>query len=142
MYRPKKDSPPPQETDERFPSGPWIGFWLQRHVAGRQWMRELNLRFRDGKVEGEGEDYVGEFVITGAYDLADGAARFFKTYVGSHTVIYDGMNQNDGQWLWGTWQIVAERGGFHIWPKGVDDPTRRRTGAEAEVPGELVGATR
>ena len=131
---------PPAETDERFPSGPWVGFWLQRPLAGRQWMREVYLRFADGKVSGFGSDWVGEFSFRGTYDLKTGRVALRKDYVGSHTVRYDGQNENDGQWLWGIWTLRdvlgSDRGGFHLWPKGVNDPTQPKLEAEADAPVE------
>ncbi|HXE53271.1 MAG TPA: hypothetical protein VN541_09665, partial [Tepidisphaeraceae bacterium] len=55
---------PATEVDPRFPSGEWKGFWLQRGLAGRQWM-SLVLQFVEGHVSGEGRDAVGEFLIRG-----------------------------------------------------------------------------
>lgn len=124
-----------EETDERFPSGPWKGFWLQRGLAGRQWMAGLHLRFAEGRVEGEGTDCVGDFVFSGSYDLRTGRVTMLKQYVGAHAVEYDGRNDNDGLWLWGLWRIRGfDSGGFHMWPAGVEDPTQRRLEAEEELP--------
>ena len=128
----------PPESDERFPSGPWQGFWLQRPLACRQWMRDLHLHFADGKVSGWGCDWVGPFTFDGSYELNTGIVRLHKSYLGGHIVDYAGQNENDGQWLWGVWTISfnADRGGFHLWPKGVDDPTTPRLAAEVEQPEE------
>src|ERR1041385_1646104 len=128
------------ETDERFPSGPWVGFWLQRGLTGRQWMRDLYLRFANGRVEGYGADCIGVFIVHGHYDLKDGKLTLYKAYLGSHTVIYRGENENDGMWVWGIWEIRSfDRGGFHIWPKNQSDPTQRRLKEELDVPiGEWV----
>ena len=48
---PKKERP--VESDDRFPSGPWKGFFLQPILPGRHWM-ELILTFREGVMTGEG----------------------------------------------------------------------------------------
>ena len=128
------------ETDERFPSGPWTGFWLQRGLTGRQWMRDLNLRFADGLVEGSGVDCVGPFDLRGHYDLETGQCSMRKTYLDAHSVYYEGRNDDDGLWIWGTWRLALDRGGFHIWPKGVDDPTQRRLHAEQDLPVEELEA--
>ena len=37
----------PFEPDERFPSGPWKGFFLQPPLRGRHWM-DLRLYMTDG----------------------------------------------------------------------------------------------
>lgn len=49
-----------------------------------------------------------------------------------------------GKGIWGTWEIssrslgyVSDRGGFHIWPKGMADPTGEELRAEERVPGEV-----
>jgi hypothetical protein len=140
-----KPTPPADETDDRFPSGPWVGFWLQRRVPGRQWMRDLNLRFAAAKVEGSGADRVGPFAVTGAYDTDSGRVRLVKHYLSAHSLTYEGQNQGDGQWLWGVWTLrepqLFDRGGFHIWPKGVPDPTGQQLAAEQDVPAEELLAT-
>jgi hypothetical protein len=124
---------PPTETDSRFPSGPWKGFWLQRGLEGRQWMH-LTLEFVNGRVVGEGRDGVGEFVIRGSYELGEGRCTLTKSYPGSHDVDYRGANEGDGKWLWGLWRIRSETGGFHLWPKGEPDPTGSELKAAEPLP--------
>jgi hypothetical protein len=127
------------ECDSRFPSGTWIGFFLQKLLPGRHAM-ELILTFRQGAMTGEGRDWVGEFTIRGKYDLSDGRCHWTKRYVGKHDVIYQGFNEGKG--IWGTWEITAtkeyprQHGGFHIWPEGMADPTGHVLHAEADVPAE------
>ncbi len=116
--------PPAVETDERFPSGPWVGFWIQRGM-GKQKM-SLSLTFIDGHVTGEGRDVVGRFSFVGTYDLTNGHVRMTKYYQNAHNVEYEGANDGDGKWLWGVWEVGRDRGGFHLWPEGEDDPTQRR----------------
>jgi hypothetical protein len=138
----RESSPQEVETDERFPSGPWVGFWMQGKTLGRQWMQNLWLEFREGRVKGGGSDIVGNFALRGEYEVASGSFTILKDYLGLHTVTYVGRNENDGNWLWGVWTIRAhDRGGFHIWPKGVDDPTvpRLRAAKQLQV-AEPVGA--
>jgi hypothetical protein len=124
------------ETDPRFPSGPWTGFFLQRLIPGKHRM-ELVLTFRQGVMTGEGRDWVGEFVIRGRYEISDGRCHWTKRYVGKHDVFYQGFNEGKG--IWGQWQITAReyasmRGGFHIWPEGMADPTGQTLHEEAEAP--------
>jgi hypothetical protein len=120
------------ETDPRFPSGPWAGFFLQRELPGRHQM-ELRLTFRDGLLTGEGRDRIGPFVVRGRYDVADGKCAWIKHYVGRHDVFYQGYNEGNG--IWGVWSIPPlYRGGFHIWPEGMGDPTRPELAEEADLP--------
>jgi hypothetical protein len=128
------------ENDPRFPSGPWVGFFVQGLLIGKQWM-ELRLSFCSGVLTGEGRDIVGQFAILGHYDVADGRCSWTKTYHGKHDVFYAGFNEGKG--IWGTWEIprgpasaMRLHGGFHIWPEGMGDPSDSRLAVEAEPPVE------
>ncbi len=111
------------ETDPRFPSGPWTGFYLQYWLPGRH-ETNVSLTFRQGQLTGWGSDVVGTYTVDGAYDRATGACQWTKQYDGKHAVGYRGVNEGHG--IWGVWQIpqmlglFVDRGGFHIWPEGVD----------------------
>ncbi len=138
------DQPNILETDPRFPSGPWVGYFLQKEFPGKHTM-ELRLTFANGAMSGDGRDWVGEFLVLGGYDTADGKCHFHKRYVGKHEVFYQGYNEGKG--IWGTWEInlpgygPAGRGGFHIWPEGMGSPTDDHLVEEADLPvteGELV----
>lgn len=122
------------ETDPRFPSGKWSGYFLQPQIPGRHLM-ELHLTFAQGVVTGEGRDWVGEFVVRGRYDLADGKCHWTKRYLGKHDVFYNGFNEGKG--IWGVWEIMPEngggRGGFHIWPEGMLDPSEPVLVEHAEI---------
>jgi hypothetical protein len=112
------------ETDPRFPSGPWRGFFLMAHLPGRHQM-DLLLNFRQGVMTGEGHDMIGAFLIRGKYNLDDGKCSWSKRYVGKHDVAYQGYNEGKG--IWGLWEIPPTwRGGFHIWPTAMGDPTSPR----------------
>ncbi len=137
-------SPVDLETDPRFPSGPWVGFFLQRQVPGKHLM-ELRLTFRQGTMTGEGRDWVGDFVIRGMYDLGDGRCHWTKHYIGRHDVFYQGYNEGKG--IWGQWEIPPEQnagvhyhGGFHIWPEGMGDPTDEHLTEEADLPAPVEDA--
>ena len=127
----------PSETDPRFPSGRWTGFFLQPGRPGKHWM-ELLLTFHQGSVTGEGRDWVGQFLIRGQYSLADGRCHWTKRYLGKHDVYYEGFNEGKG--IWGKWEITSEpgfnhlHGGFHIWPEGMADPTQQVLTEAAEIP--------
>lgn len=123
-----------EETDERFPSGPWIGYFLQREVPGRHWM-DLTLRFREGHIEGAGTDWVGRFLVNGTYRVQDGVCAMGKHYLGKHKVDYRGFNEGRG--IWGTWQIPPFfQGGFHIWPKAMGDLSQPTLDESLELPVE------
>ena len=89
----QSDEPTPtNETDSRFPSGPWKGFFLQKPLPGQHWM-QLELTFREGLLRGTGGDWVGQFVLRGRYELDSGKCWFSKQYVGAHTVSYEGLQR-------------------------------------------------
>src|SRR3954462_8940957 len=90
------------ESDPRFPSGPWVGFFLQREIPGRHLM-ELRLTFRQGVMTGEGRDRPGAFLITGRYAADDGKCRRPNKYLRRHDGCYRGFNEGKG--IWGTWEI-------------------------------------
>ncbi|VTS08426.1 hypothetical protein [Tuwongella immobilis] len=123
------------ESDPRFPSGRWVGFFLQKQLPGKHQM-ELLLTFANGRIRGEGRDLVGEFTINGIYELADGTCRWMKHYLGKHSVHYRGFNEGKG--IWGTWQLetMGERwtGGFHIWPEGMAAPDGSTLAESIEEP--------
>ena len=127
---PQDDSP--VEPDDRFPSGPWTGFFLMPRSSKRHGM-ELVLTFRNGAMHGIGRDWVGEFLIRGRYQVEDGKCWWTKSYIGKHDVAYQGYNEGKG--IWGTWEISAAlRGGFHIWPVGMADPTQQTLAEELDAP--------
>lgn len=115
------------ETDDRFPTGPWEGYFLQKSVDGARRKMELDLTFKGGRVSGDGRDGVGPFTLTGGYETDDGKVWWTKRYPW-HDVFYRGYAEAKG--IWGTWEIEAfDRDGFHIWPKGSqagDEQSERR----------------
>ncbi|HMC89008.1 MAG TPA: hypothetical protein VKI17_05650 [Gemmataceae bacterium] len=133
--------PKPLETDPRFPSGPWTGFFLQKELPGRHLM-ELHLTFSQGELTGEGRDFVGKFIMRGRYSVQDGKCHWTKRYLGRHDVYYQGFNEGKG--IWGTWEIPESalmmrlHGGFCIWPEGMADPTGQHLTEAAELPTPIV----
>jgi len=127
------------ESDARFPSGPWKGFFMYSTPNSKCPM-ELRLQFSNGRMSGDGRDVVGAFSVDGTYDLETGQCNWDKQYHGRHTVQYRGFNEGKG--IWGTWRLISEgyvfRGGFHIWPEGMSDPTKLDAAEEADEPIELV----
>lgn len=143
-------SPAALEPDPNWPSGPWTGFFIQSEAPAGKHRMELRLTFQQGVMTGEGRDWVGQFTFRGSYDVPTGQCHWTKRYLGKHDVFYKGFNEGKG--IWGVWEIPPEqnfcctsRGGFHIWPEGMPDPTGARLAEEAELPveqGELVTADR
>jgi len=100
---------------------------------------DLHLSFKDGALSGECRDWVGHSLISGSYSTADGRCHWVKRYSGKHHIHYGGYNEGKG--IWGTWEIppginagLLWRGGFHIWPEGMADPTRPELREAADLP--------
>jgi hypothetical protein len=123
------------EADSRFPSGPWCGFFLMSHLPGRHQM-ELHLTFRQGVMTGEGRDRIGPFLIRGRYQIDDGQCWWTKRYIGKHDVSYRGYNEGKG--IWGLWEIPPSwKGGFHIWPEAMGDPTLQKLAEAIDEPVQM-----
>jgi hypothetical protein len=117
------------ESDERFPSGEWMGFYI---FGGKKYLMELDLTFTSGSFRGDGRDSLGQFVIAGRYELETGKVIFEKHYVGKHTILYKGWNEGNG--IWGTWGVTAShKGGFHIWPRDMADSLGLKLRVEVPV---------
>lgn len=96
---------------------------------------DIHLSFQDGKVEGTGQDWVGKFLLRGRYEREDGKCFLTKLYLGKHEVAYDGYNKGKG--IWGTWRIPhVGKGGFHIWPVAMGDPSQERLREAVDIPVE------
>src|SRR5262249_52341192 len=69
------------------------------------------------------------------YQTADGKCWWTKCYLGKHEVAYQGWSEGRG--IWGLWEIPRiGRGGFHIWPKGLEDDSSLH--AERHAPEPIV----
>lgn len=110
------------ETDDRFPTGPWIGFFLQPDSSQRHRM-DLSLQFAQDRITGEGYDWVGEFTIAGTYNTKTGDCSWTKHYLGQHSVNYAGQARHRG--IVGQWQIPELSpfwtGPFFVWPRAYGD---------------------
>jgi len=129
------------EQDDRFPSGAWKGFFLQPTLPGRHWM-ELQLTFQRGVLRGEGRDWGGAFLFRGRYEVKTGKCWWTKQYIGRHAIAY--MGYNEGKGIWGTWEwshTPPWRGGFHIWPVAMGDPTRQTLAEELDEPVSIESET-
>lgn len=116
-------------TDDPIPSGPWHGFY-NYDAGGERHRMDLRLDFREGRIRGDGIDDIGRFAIRGTYDAATLRCSWFKTYIGAHTVHYDGVFDLGS--IWGLWTLDFGRGGFRIWPGARGEGVSRE--ASEDVP--------
>ncbi len=96
-----------------FQSGQWTGFYTYAGSVRRHRM-DLLLEFEGGRIDGEGVDDVGAFIVTGRFDASSKECTWRKEYLGMHSVFYEGRGDTRG--IRGTWSITVENGGFHIRP--------------------------
>lgn len=114
------------ELDDRFPTGEWVGFFIQPGSPRRYGM-ELFLEFADGNVAGGGKDLIAEFAITGDYEIDTGSCSWKKQYLGMHRVIYTGQASSGG--IIGSWVIPDNppswTGPYFVWPRAMGDLSAR-----------------
>jgi hypothetical protein len=120
------------ETDDRFTSGEWRGYYFYPGSSQRHWMR-LWLTFQPPDVlQGEGHDYVGAFTFLGCFERQTGACRWTKHYVGKHDVQYAGQAGPLG--IHGVWTIESFwSGAFRLWPDHLGDLEFDDAAAVAQV---------
>jgi len=94
-------------------------------------MSPLELRFANGRVEGEGEDCVGPFTFSGSYH-EDGTVTLIKQYVGRHQVLYRGQHDGEGT-IFGRWSLGL--GELDEWSSGAFalTPEQRRAMPDAPI---------
>ena len=120
------------EEDPRFPTGEWEGFYLHGFGMLPRHRMSCVLTFADGKVSGSGLDDVGRFSWSGTYDVSEARCWLHKRYA-THVVFYDGYVDAHG--IWGIWEISkASRGGFKIWPQGLQSSRDEEEQAELSLP--------
>lgn len=113
-------------------SGPWVGFWIQ---GSRRGSMRLILRFGDETIEGEGDDFIGDFTVSGEYSVVTNGVGFTKTYR-THLVLYNGTW--DGAMISGEWEFsrrmrfVVSRGGFEIWPEREEESIEEQLEIESK----------
>ena len=121
------------EQHPLLPSGEWKGFYVYARESEKHQM-QITMEFKQNKIQAVGNDDVGEFSFSGAYDLKELTCHFTKYYK-THTVEYRGNIDENG--IWGKWVIPYNKswgideelykiilsqeaartsGGFHIWP--------------------------
>ena len=97
------------------PSGQWAGYYLYT-PGGVPHGQVMRATFAGGRIEGDGDDDIGQFTVSGAYSVGSGVAAWTKTYLGAHSVEYKGYFERGA--IWGVWRIIApaSSGGFKLWP--------------------------
>jgi hypothetical protein len=106
---------------------------------------DLALTFAKAMITGDGTDDLGAFIISGRYDAITKECHWTKTYVAAHDVFYQGFRE--GKFIWGTWELDVDRGGFKIWPAAYgtgDDEAETEKKEEVgpvDADGEVVGAS-
>ncbi len=121
------------ETDERFPSGHWIGWYRQYGTRSRMLIR---IWFQHGKVHATGSDGIGPFTFSGRYDTESGDVSFVKTYIARPELVeifYQGRGEQKG--VRGAWEFLGIRGGgeFHIWPESQSEGETDAVHVEQEI---------
>jgi hypothetical protein len=122
------------------PSGAWSGYYAYLNVQQLHRMK-LQLMFsQEGAIDGDGIDDIGQFTIRGRFDIAKLQAQWTKTYLGRHSVEYDGVY--DGRNILGTWSLPGGTGSFRIWPGENPQGIESDEQIELELPAELVQTTK
>lgn len=116
-----------------YTSGEWVGYYTY-NAKPNLFPMHLTLNCTEGRIQGAGIDNPGSFIVEGTYG-AGSRAEWLKTYVGKHSVQYEGKFKDGeilGEWL--MTQISPGRsapahGEFRIWPLPVgkysdDEPLR------------------
>jgi len=131
----------PGGTDGLFASGAWVGFYTYPVDPTKHW-QELELRFHEGLLVGEGTDDIGPFSLRGEYDASSGECWWVKRYRDPtlYPVYYRG--RHNGRRIAGVWELPGIRGGFRIWPKGMPEGEWEEEEVEEPVEEEaLIGCT-
>lgn len=122
------------DLDPEFPSGEWVGYWLEPFHGGgpERFRQDMALTFHQGLLTGAGDDSVGPFRIAGRYDTESKEVWWTKQYLGAHSVYYRGFREIRG--IWGTWDLDGWGGGFHIWPRAEGELDAEEEEAETDQP--------
>ncbi|HYG78183.1 MAG TPA: hypothetical protein VEK08_24470 [Planctomycetota bacterium] len=117
-------------------SGVWAGYYLYS-ARGARHAQRMKLAFSPaGALSGDGDDDIGFFRVAGQFDPASNVVLWVKTYPGSHDVHYRGFYEK--RRIWGTWRIQNTRGGFCIWPEGMQNGETQAEKIADERPAEAA----
>jgi len=96
---------------QHIPDGEWKGFYIYK-TAGVKHKMNCFFTFKNGKINGHGDDDIGNYTWRGNYDK-DLKVTMTKIY-STHSVFYTGYADENG--MWGKWKTMNISGGFHLWP--------------------------
>jgi len=82
--------------------------WWEQSGLGRQPMHNLMIEFVNDQLEGNGDDLVGSFVLSGHLQGDQIAIR--KQYLGKHVIDYHGKSEGEGIYS-GDWSFGGLVGG-------------------------------
>ncbi|MFM7130345.1 MAG: hypothetical protein ACKO0V_13420 [bacterium] len=125
------------EKDKNFPSVEWIGFIKVKNARKERLELTSNLVFVDGQIFGcAGFQYVKEQwrmpinFFQGEYDVKSGKVSMVCMNYKWVPLYLEGYNENKK--IYGQWKFMLDfgevSGGFMFWPRGMADPTRKKTG--------------
>jgi hypothetical protein len=118
------------------PTGPWTGYYRYGLGSSKHRM-QLMLEFSiGGRILGDGIDDIAPFLIDGTFDAATNQASWRKSYIGMHTILYDGVY--DGRAISGQWDNDEVTGGFRIWPGTGEDGIAETTSVAEEEPEAIL----
>ena len=108
--------------------------WWEQAFYGRQPMENLAVSLDGRRLAGRGDDVVGRFSLSG-FVAADGRVSIEKSYLGRHSVIYEGQFDGEGK-MWGVWALPGYDGRWMIElgradrrdPDGFEEIVPRRRG--------------
>jgi hypothetical protein len=102
-------------------------------------MRDLELRFSAGRIEGHGVDIIGPFTFRGEYDDS-GSVVLVKQYLRRHQVVYQGRYDGEGT-IFGEWSIgELWRGPFALSPESFEVAADAPILAISAVPPGIEGS--
>lgn len=102
------------------PVGTYTGTWYQGGSQG-----PFSLKVTDSKgmeFNGEGDDSVGKFEITGQYNAVTKEISFKKQYIGKHALLYKGKGPLGD--LEGTWEQEGNTANNGEWDMAKDAPKK------------------
>jgi len=96
-------------SNKGFRTGLWEGFYQYPiSSGGKKDPTSMDVTMVAGVVAGYGSDLVGDFLIQGFYDDTSLSISWDKTYIGRHTILYEG--KMDKQTIKGSWSFKNSAG--------------------------------
>lgn len=93
------------------------GHFMQQEEEFEMKLSTFSLKY--GQINGKGNDYIGDFTISGTYN-SDCNTRFVKQYIGQHSVDYEGKISKTSSLdleIRGKWKINETTDDFYLTTK-------------------------